>query len=347
MNQVILPNPTGNRDVDRALRATIGIFETTFPATPKSFYLYGSQADGSAVPSSDIDLLIVFGDGFRDDDEQRAEELCRYCQQLTELRFEPSVRSQEQLVGDPLRVVIVKQGSHLLYGADIRERLPLPPVEVYARQVTRNLRRFLLGALRKTATATFPLAYPDPNGEFYGYAQDEILAWHPDCLHGGGTQELVVSTGWAATTLLALRAGRVASSRSEAFRLYEECFGDEWAGFLREVYHTCKLQWGYQVPASSGDRAHPRELCRRTLAFENHVLSVYRGYLLEELRAEDTQRRRFAAERLAEFIYADEEVRAALVRAEQADDPEVPSLSRHTSRRALSLPVLIGSGARQ
>lgn len=139
----------------------------------------------------------------------------------------------------------------------------------------------------------------------------------------------------------------MASSRSEAFRLYEACIGDEWAGFLRDVYHTCKLQWGYQVPASPGDRAHLRELCRRTLAFENHVLSIYRGYLLEELRAGDTQRWRFAAERLAEFIYADEEVREALVSAEQADDPEVPSLLRHASRRALSLPVLLGSGARQ
>jgi len=61
-----------------------------------------------------------------------------------------------------------------------------------------------------------------------------------------------------------------------------------------------------------------RELCKRTLAFENHYLSIYREYLLAQLRREDEDSRLFAVKRLGETIYADEETIDVLQEAEAA-----------------------------
>jgi hypothetical protein len=48
------------------------------------------------------------------------------------------------------------------------------------------------------------------------------------------------------------------------------------------------------------------------LAFENHYLAIYRDYLLEQLRGDDPGRQLFAAERLRDVVYPDQELRSAL-----------------------------------
>ena len=50
-----------------------------------------------------------------------------------------------------------------------------------------------------------------------------------------------------------------------------------------------------------------RDLCRKTLAFENHYLALYRDYLLELLRGDEPARRLFAAGRLKDVVYPDQE----------------------------------------
>ncbi|MGI8690431.1 MAG: hypothetical protein ACR2M3_17770 [Thermomicrobiales bacterium] len=66
------------------------------------------------------------------------------------------------------------------------------------------------------------------------------------------------------------------------------------------------------MPDDPVGQALLRDLCRETLAFENHYLALYRVHLLQQLRKADETCVRFAVERLDTVRYLDAEVTDAL-----------------------------------
>jgi len=82
-----------------------------------------------------------------------------------------------------------------------------------------------------------------------------------------------------------------------------------------------------------------RELCKRTLAFENHYLSIYREYLLAQLRREDEDSRLFAMKRLGETIYADEETINALQAAGSRGGEELRQAVQETMQKIRSVAI--------
>jgi hypothetical protein len=82
-----------------------------------------------------------------------------------------------------------------------------------------------------------------------------------------------------------------------------------------------------------------RELCKRTLAFENHYLSIYREYLLAQLRREDEDSRLFAVKRLGETIYADEETIDALQAAGSRGGEELRQAVQETMQKMRSVAI--------
>jgi hypothetical protein len=161
-----------------------------------------------------------------------------------------------------------------------------------------NLARVLRGPdWRTAATLTYPLMYPDPDDEFYGYTRKRFPVWYPPDVTAG-LKELVTTIGRLATAIIALRAGRYVPQRADSVTIYRETIGDEWSGYLAEIYEAGKGRWGYLVPTDPAERAHLRDLCRQTLAFENHFLAVYRNFLLAESHDADPTRRAAATQRL-------------------------------------------------
>ncbi len=82
-----------------------------------------------------------------------------------------------------------------------------------------------------------------------------------------------------------------------------------------------------------------RELCKRTLAFENHYLSIYREYLLAQLRREDEDSRLFAMKRLGETIYADEETINALQAAGSRGGEKLRQAVQETMQKIRSVAI--------
>jgi len=82
-----------------------------------------------------------------------------------------------------------------------------------------------------------------------------------------------------------------------------------------------------------------RELCKRTLAFENHYLSIYREYLLAQLRREDEDSRLFAVKRLGETIYADEETIDVLQAAGSRGGEELRQAVQETMQKMRSVAI--------
>src|SRR5262245_56627767 len=216
----------------------------------------------------------------------------------------------EDSIQQPDRVSValrLKRSSVLLYGEDTRHGIAAEPDERYVRDsmhIPYYSSRFGRPDLD---VLTFPLDYPEPHGEFFGYA-----GWRLDNRHRRGMKMLVVIVSRIATALVALRARKYTGSKQESAQLYRTCDDDEWADLVEQVYASCKMRWGYRVPRGSNDRAQLRALCQQALAFENHFFSLYRTYLVQELHnpVRDNQLR--AAERSGEILYAASDVVEAL-----------------------------------
>ena len=167
--------------------------------------------DANAVEWSDIDVYVLFKDAFVSEEEAaQAEQLELSCASLTPLRLDlhaGSEQSQDSLPSfDSLPGFLraaVKHTSVLLYGEDTREHMSLPGREEYTRDATEIALKFLLW-LRQVENLTYPLAYPDPDGAFFGYDQLQFLS-SDRASASPGIRLLVESACRVGTALLAFK----------------------------------------------------------------------------------------------------------------------------------------------
>ncbi len=322
MGAVTLLATTGDAAIDRALRGLVAVFEASFPGRVRGYYLMGSYADGGAVAISDIDLLPLFAGVMDTDERERAERLVEGCALLCPTRLDIVVRDEATISRE---VTLIRFGGLLIYGADTRAKLAQPSLADYTRDTLDAARYFMahiLRGLREGERLAYPLAYPDPTSEFFGYDTVHIPEWYtPGTTHG--VKELITTCTRLARAHLALRAGRYTGSKGGSVAEYREAFGadDEWTDLLTQLYVNGKLRWGYAVPAEDAERRLLRDLCQRTLAFENDFLARYRSYLLDLALSGDAEERTQARARLAEVIYPDDAPEGdAAVSAEQGID---------------------------
>ena len=63
----------------------------------------------------------------------------------------------------------LKSASLLIYGDDMRERMPPISLEAYLRTYSEAPYASMATVIRRTETLVYPLTYPDPAGVFYRY----------------------------------------------------------------------------------------------------------------------------------------------------------------------------------
>jgi predicted nucleotidyltransferase len=319
-----LHEPTAILTVDQTLAEMIAIIEQHLPQRVLGYYLVGSYAVGEAVPASDIDLIVVFKEELTAEDQQYFLAVRDRCKQASSYTLDLSAESEAKLrrVG----AVWFQTASRCLYGADIRPQIPRKPIEAHLRDLMHGI-YFLLARVRSNLPRlTVPLDYPDPTDQLYGYDQRQIR--DGDHTRTVGTKDLVTNTLAIANVLTLRRSGRYVGSGKKADipEQYQQWVADQWAWLVAEVYHTCRYRWDYVVPVGRAEQAHLRRLCHDVLGFENHFLSVYRSYLLEELQHTDAATVRFAVQRLGQLIYPDREVVRALRQAQQTNVALAPAV---------------------
>lgn len=299
---------TGNARTDTMLRGAVGIFEAAFPGRIRGYYLFGSQMDGSAVATSDLDLFVVFKDDFLNEQEaERARQLWHACSQLSAVQCDLLSFSERHLfTAGHFRL---KSASVLIYGEDVRARMPTFLLDRYLRAYSFAPCACMSEVLRRAETLLYPLDYPAPDSEFYGYDYDDPRMGADETRSIKGLVNMVC---WIATIIVAFQSGRMIGTKAESVRAYRECIGDQWTGFVETLYANGKTAWGYRVPNDPAGRVLLRDLCRETLAFENLYLERYRVYLLGQLRDTDEASQRLAIERLGTVLYRDDEVTDAL-----------------------------------
>lgn len=308
MASIDLLNSTGVTDVDSIVRGSIGLLERSFPGRIRGYYLVGSYAVGCPVWTSDIDMSVVFKGRLAPEEKGRFADVIDEYKLSSPYGLDITPDGEERL----FRVGTSKfqTASLLMYGEDIRAVVPLKPMDSYILDEM-HFPYHLFKRVRGNPTVlTFPLDYPDPEGEFYGYDRRWMRA--PDGSSHDVTKELVLSTVCAATALIALKAGQYVRHKSECAQQYRRWINDEWTAVVEAIYEQCRNQWAYLVPSAPTDRQHLRCLCERGLAFENHFLALYKEYLLAELRHTEEFRQLYAVKRLGQIIYRDQAVVAAL-----------------------------------
>ena len=296
---------TGRLKVDAVLAETVRQFEAAFPNEVRAYYLDGSYASSYAVQSSDVDLKIVFQKATSDADLKRAEDLLAMLEQQCDIELDMGCGLETDL----FRPALVFEGK-LIYGEEIREQLTVMPVDFWGRERMYAGCWLICHLFGRSGQAHLPLEFPNSNGLFFGY--DDRLAQSGDGQDVRGIKNMMRASGWAATGLIAYLAGKYVTNKAECVRLYRAHIGDEWTSHIEALYETCRNKWAYCVPASLDDRDCLRKICERNLAFENHILNVYRTFLVGELTCGDIERQKEALDYLGRTPFHDADVIVAL-----------------------------------
>ena len=252
---------SGEAETDARLRGLVAGFVEAFPGRIHSVYLVGSRADGSAVATSDIDLRIVFRGAFQAGELERFLRLRQYVRELSPLGIDCPPLSQERLAGDEdwlHETISIKTASVLLYGEDLRPSLSLPSQAAFTRHVTAAPLLFMRQVRRNPPVLHYPLDYPDADGLFYGY---DYLPSDPGG-HESSLKLLVHIAGFIATSLLALQAGQMVTSKSGWLPAYRSHIHDEWLPFLEMLYQRGKVEWAYRIPEGEEQREFVRWVLR-------------------------------------------------------------------------------------
>lgn len=292
--------------VDDILQNVVHLFEASFPARVRGYYLYGSQIDDTAVNGSDIDITILFKDGFTDELEQNAA-LKVAASLVYPIKSDIEIVDEKTLVANPSPTF--KLSSRCFFGADVRDQLSLMPIEAWTRDRMHTSYWRIIKLFKRATPVTLPLHYPNPQDEFYGYLQSENSADGTP-----STRDLLRSVTWAATGLIALHAKQYVTRKVDCYPMYQHYINDEWAPFIQESYTRCKLEWNYAIP---DERSALRELCSRVVTFENHFLNVYQSFLTAELENLDEAIAKQALWVLSQIPFEESQVLAALEAAKQ------------------------------
>ncbi len=302
MAEVMLVAPTGSaRRLDAVVQVVLSRFAAALPRRLRAAYVLGSYADASAVTTSDLDLELIVADRFAEGELARVQAfLAEYpTQAAVELDIEVKDEASLRGVASPM----LKLGSRLLWGDDLRPGLALIPLVEWTRDRMHTSYWRLAGLFARPLPLTTPLRYPDPTDEFYGYARR--LMRLPDGQEAPGTRDLIRSVGWMATALVAYQAGQYVATKRACAPVYREFVGGEWASLVEDMAEWVRGAWQCRIPTARQDRTRLRAVCARTLGFENHFLGLYLRYAQEELCGVDPRGRRLAREALERIPLAD------------------------------------------
>ncbi len=202
---------------------------------------------------------------------------------------------QPEGVGPALNL---KLATRLLYGEDIRPGLPPYDADTYVRSVVHTpYLSYTYPVQRRNGPLVYPLDHIDPDGLYFGFDQWTDAADEPS------TKLLIATVGWTATAIIALHSAQYVRDKAACVELYRKYVADQWTDLVTQVHDLCRNRWHYRLPSIATGRQTLRDLCSRTLDFQNHFLELYRQYQLAELASGDADRRQLAAKRLTQIVF--------------------------------------------
>ena len=286
-------------------------YNDAFPGRIRAVYVDGSVADGTALATSDLDLTVVFKDAIRAEERDAIERLRVESGTPAMVELDVGLVDEAQLGEQGMRPAL-KLASALVWGEDVRDQFEIISIARWTRDRMHAAYWLTNQLYHRPVPVRLPLDFPNADDEFFGYLRRPVRL--PDGRLAPSARDLIRSTGWAATALLALRQGVYVARKRDCHVLYRQRIGDEWSDLLADIYDYCRGRWTYLIPEDAADRDRLRSICERTLAFENHFLTEYLRFLLDELRDTDANRRAQALTVQEKLPLEDARVAAAIAR---------------------------------
>src|SRR5712692_10743026 len=169
MSPKLVPNlrVIGHALADDMLRDIVSQFESVYPDRISGYYVEGIYADQTAVATSDLDLTLVFASPLTMSERERVNRIVQDCQQTSALELDVRLTDEQQLRehADPM----FKLGARLVYGQDVRDRIPLISMNTWARQRMHAAYWLMINVFQRPQPVRAPLTLPQPNAPFYGY----------------------------------------------------------------------------------------------------------------------------------------------------------------------------------
>ncbi len=180
------------------LDGVIGLAEIMFPERIRAYYLMGSYAEDTAVPSSDLDMIIIFKGEFVGVEADRLRQLRHHASNLSPIRLDLAPRCEADLFANG--VTGLKLASQFLYGQDIRNQIPLESIAQYRYDIIRGFLIYQREIRGEPDHIPILIVAPDPCAEFCGY--DTFGNWFGGDHVEKGTRLLLNLTTAGATASL-------------------------------------------------------------------------------------------------------------------------------------------------
>lgn len=274
-----------------------GLSELLFAAFPGRLagtYVVGSRADGTAIPTSDVDLAIVFEGNIAGAERNAIKRIFDAIQRISPVMLDAYVLSETEAERG---VTPTLQNYRLISGRDSLKDRPLRPnselmlhyagLVVHFIQVVRNDR----GPIR------FPLTYPSGSNEYCGY--EKYGTRTADGRYAPGFNLLLTLVLAIASYRLAARASVFTRAKSGTVPNYLKFLTDDpWRPMIEELHMVIRTRLMGRLPQDGGDRAVLLKWCPRVLELENEFLSELIMSIESWLPIEDPQYR----QQLAQFV---------------------------------------------
>ncbi len=251
------------------LSSLCDLLQAAFPDI-LSIYLLGSRAVGTAIPTSDVDLAVIFKGGEQAAQKPRVRRFLDAWRRLSPVMMDLAVLDEAE----------VRQGvkphlklGRLLVGPDVIKTSPLRPQAELLLLFAGAAFYFIPVVRNFPPKVRYPLAFPDPASPYRGYEAQGI------CTAPGryrpGFSALVNLVVGIANFRLALLKGIFTPNKSLTVSAYREHLpNDRWLPLVAEIYETCRLRLQGELPETTEDRARLSHLCAQVLEFENDFLGT-------------------------------------------------------------------------
>jgi hypothetical protein len=274
---------------ERALSGLRGLWELLFPGQILACYLHGSQADGQAGPTSDLDLLVAIKGGDQGGLVERLEEMIRCCSEISPIPIDAMVVDEPEF--RDFGTALLPEEAVLIYGVDVRPELSYPPADL----ITAWRMHSAFATLAENYPPGEPIPMPlRPTEE---QAKDEWLGFSspPGDEPVPAPRRLLELVAGITQAVLAAKTGRLVHRKGTALATrYAEVVGGRWSEFVGDVFRLCRGEWWLAVPAGEEERRQLRRLCEQALEFGTEFVWSYRELLVGELRHPDPNRARLA-----------------------------------------------------
>lgn len=282
--------------VCRVLAGVIGVVETILPRQVHSYYLVGSHVHDAALPTSDIDLTIIFKQPLAPLPLRGMQDVLRCCSKISPFPIDVKIRTLAEV-----DAICILDQPILLYGPDLRSQLPVFSPEQSLRAVMIQCFNEVAAILDEARPLPLPAVPPDPTDRFLGMVRR--LVREADGSEQPGLKWLAASIIWPAKALILARSGRWILGKGEpVIETYRSAVGGPFVDIVAAANRRLWRDWLYRVPSSEAERDELRRICQDSLAFFTFFLREYRQFWLTQTHTTDAQVDRLAAHHLGDIV---------------------------------------------